>query len=327
MSLPSINQVRHLFVANTATMPSATNTDYYNGTPSAEGNAVVCGKKGADAFLFIKHYGKGGIVASDKILKENLVSATFTSIDDLKSKIGNHTIQVTSAVAGQVYEIKLQFIHYGGLGEQDQTYKIGMYKAKSDDTAALIAAGLAKSLQDALGLDNAANAADLTHYKEQLCTITVNSDTITVHEADLSGLWKRGKISVEYMPIHVFLGNIYTSDDYETDEWATVTHNASLTTVNDAAKKLADLEYFCMGARGDEYRGMGYPRNFDTEYFLTGGDTLYGIIDLQYFYQGDNEDIQKSQKTLSIVVPTAAVRNTIAGGINTILGTSLPAGS
>ena len=324
MSLPSINQVRHLFVATNAV--EATNVgNYYNGTPANEGDVVVCGGTAEpDPFLFIKQFGKGGIVASDKILAKNLVSYTVTQASDLNTKIGNHTIKVTTVSAGQVYEIKLQFLHYGGEGEQDQTYRIGLYKATSSDTAATIAAGLAKALQDVLGLDAAANAASLAHYKEQLCTVTVSGDTITVHEADMSVFWKNnGKFPLSYMPVRIFLGNIYTSDEYATNKWATVTMNASLTTVQDAAKKLAELERFCMGARGDEYRGMGYPRNFDTEYFLTGNDTITDIIDIQYYYQGDNEDIQKSQKTLTIVCvdpDDAGVAGTIKDAIETILG-------
>ena len=153
MSLPSINQVRHFYV-----IPTAANDLGAGTVPAAVGDTVLC--TSADgATIWVHQLGKGGLVSSDKIKLSNITSVTKTLPAAMKTKLGNHTVKVTEVSAGQVYEIKLQFLNYVGNGAQDQGYVLGTYRAKSSDSASDIAAGLAASLQDALGLDDAANAA------------------------------------------------------------------------------------------------------------------------------------------------------------------------
>jgi hypothetical protein len=65
-------------------------------------------------------------------------------------------------------------------------------------------------------------------------------------------------------------------------------------------KNIADLEYFCAGFRGDEYRGMGYPNNIETTY-LVDPSKKYDTLDIHYAYVGSNESVQKSEKDITIV--------------------------
>ena len=306
MSLPSINQVRHLYVAKDLVT---------SGTPAVVGDLKVCGEEGK--LLYIQHFGQGGLTASDKIDVDKIVYARHTPAANLNTALNQHVITVTEAEAGQVYKIKLQFSHYIGLGEQDITYRIGIYKAKKTDAVADIAAGLAASLQAALGLDAPANAASIANYKERLCTVTVAGAAITVKEVDQP--WELGRFPVAYIPVRVFLCDIYTDDEYETNEWATVVTSAQ-SPLDDGIRKEADLEYFCMGARGDEYRGMGYPRNIVTKYLIDpSADTRYDIIDIHYFYEGSNEAVQKSEKDLTILVPSADASD-LVDAIEDIIG-------
>ena len=70
--------------------------------------------------------------------------------------------------------------------------------------------------------------------------------------------------------------------------WATVTESTNSTIAN--GKKIADLEYFCMGERGDMYRNIGWPNSIHTEY-LVDVSKNYNAIDIHYAYQGTCEDI------------------------------------
>lgn len=304
MSLPSNNQVMQLYVAKTAVA--------VNGTPAALGACAPCGEAGKS--LYFKHMGYGGLTSSDKIDVDKIGSITLTDGANIKTHLKNHTITVTEVSAGQIYEVKLQFGQYIGLGEQDMTYRLGLYRSKKNDTAATIAAGLAKSLQDALGLDAEANAADADHYKERLATVTVNGAVITVSEVEQD--WYLGRFPVAHMPIKVFLNGIFSDGEYETFDWATISTSDD-TVAEDNGKKLADLEYVCMGARGDIYRGMGYPRNMITKY-LVDPESVYDIINIHYWYQGSNESVQKSEKDLAILVPTG--NTTLINAIKTLVG-------
>lgn len=89
--------------------------------------------------------------------------------------------------------------------------------------------------------------------------------------------------------------------------WGLVEKQASTNSIPDG-HKIADLEYFCMGERGDVYRMMGFPNVIRTKY-LVDPDLKYNTIDIHYAYVGPNEAVQKSEKDITIVVPKVGNNN------------------
>lgn len=313
----SINQVRHLFVAKTPKDANAAVT--------AVGDLAPYGVAGQ--YLYFKHYGYGGEVSTDKIDVQNILYAKRTSGDSLKTKLYKHTLTVTTAVAGQVYTVKVFAKYYIGIGEQDTVTRVATYRAKSGDTAANIAAGLRKSLRGVLGFQkseasaeaSATDTANADLYKEQIFTVTGTGAAVIITE--LEPYWELGKFPaghVTRIPENgVFLMDINDASGIATNAWGSVVY-AVASTLDDASKKLADLEDFCMGARGDEYRGMGYPRNITTKYQVDVEED-YDIIDIHYAYVGSNESVQKSEKDLTILVPQDDAEDLVEA-INTLTG-------
>lgn len=74
---------------------------------------------------------------------------------------------------------------------------------------------------------------------------------------------------------------------------------------------LADLEYFCMGERGDQYRMVGWPKVIPTKYMINTA-TDYYVLDIHYAYRGTCEDFQKSEKTITFVADDAEKIDSIA---------------
>ena len=70
-----------------------------------------------------------------------------------------------------------------------------------------------------------------------------------------------------------------------------------------------------MGERGDQYRNVGWPNAITTKYFVVPTNEYY-CLDIHYAYQGTCEDIQKSEKTLTILSTTKSVID----GIITAMG-------
>ena len=66
--------------------------------------------------------------------------------------------------------------------------------------------------------------------------------------------------------------------------------------------ELADTEYFCMGERGDWYRGVGYPNTIRTKYMVEE-DKEYDVIDINFYFEGRGISAQKSEKMLTLVIP------------------------
>lgn len=315
----SINQVRHLFVASD---PKAA-----GGALSDLGDTVAAGVAGQ--FLYIKHFGYDGVVASDKIDVQNIISAKLTPGANLNTPLFKHTVAVSTATAGQLYTVKVHVEHYIGLGVQDSTVRIGTYRAKAGATTSTIAKGLRIALRAALGFQvsdteaseaSAANAGDINNYKEQMFTVTGTGANIVISE--VAPYWELGKFPtgrVVRIPKNgVYLDDIYDANGVPSNEWATITY-ASNGNAGDAMKKLADLEYFCMGARGDEYRTMGFPYNIDSK-LEVNITTNYDVIDIHYAYVGSNESVQKSEKDLTILVPKD--NTAFAASIDTLTGFS-----
>lgn len=92
--------------------------------------------------------------------------------------------------------------------------------------------------------------------------------------------------------------------------WGLVEKQASTNSIPDG-HKIADLEYFCMGERGDVYRMMGFPNVIRTKY-LVDPDLKYNTIDIHYAYVGPNEAVQKSEKDITIVVPKVGDTNRVS---------------
>ena len=97
----------------------------------------------------------------------------------------------------------------------------------------------------------------------------------------------------------VFPSTIYT-DGVEV-KWGDA-EEVDPTTFVPNSKKMADLEWFTFGERADFYRGMGYPNNFDFRpMVLSGNADGYDALEIHFAYQGTCEDIQKSEKDITLI--------------------------
>lgn len=303
MAVFSINQVSQMFVAK------ALKTS----TPTAEGDIQVKGTK--DGSLYVISYGKGGLVRSDLIDTDKIIYAKQTPSESFNTKLHGYAITVTGTpVKGQVYTLKINFRNYIGIGDED-TISI----------VAAVTAGIPYTLKDNKTVVTPATNTQITQCLvdflerdatfNRLAEISVSDDNVfSIYEIEQP--WVRGKMQAGQVVTLDMPTVGYVSDgDLETNDWATVT-KADNTTADDGMKKLADLEYFTAGAKGDEYRGMGYPYNMDYDYMLDG-KTEMDVISIHYFYQGANHEVQKSEKDLFIAVPKSD--STIAKAIDAIV--------
>ena len=101
-----------------------------------------------------------------------------------------------------------------------------------------------------------------------------------------------------------------------TYEWATIAEDTP-TTLNNEGKKIADLEYFTHGWRGDMFRNVGWPRSINTKYMVDPSSS-YDLIDIHYFYQGTGVSVQQSEKEITLVVP--AGNESVLSAIQTLMG-------
>ena len=185
------------------------------------------------------------------------------------------------------------------------------------DLAALIAADAEASALVAV----TGTPATTVVVEEPAVALTGGSTTgIIIEEAEQP--WVLGMMPQAFIPFTPqFLTITVNGEDRL---WGVATVVTPTNTVPDG-HLIADLEYFCMGARGDIYRGMGYPNIIKTTY-LVDPSAVYDVLDIHYFSTGSNESVQKSEKTITLVAVddgSHTAMNALIGAINTASGLTI----
>lgn len=336
MAVYSTNQARQLYVVNSV-LDSAPTT-----TP-AVGSAFVGGGSGHSAYII--YGGVDGMERSDLIDPNKIISAKATRYDALARKLKQYKVTLDTnvnagkPVAGQEYILRITFRNWIGLSPQYTYDKYGVAAVTSAMASSLTAASdFYKTLALSLVLNFKREITPLLRFGLDVSG-TVTWLTDSTKKEDLNGTytglvieevnqpWVLGRIdNADGLSFEIFPDQI-TVDGFE-QTWGVVEAGAqaSLTTVPDGTK-IADLEYFCMGERGDTYRNIGFPRVIATKY-LVDPSKIYNVIDVHYYYSGSNESVQKSEKTMTFVVPAdgatgatqIALANTLIGKLNTAFG-------
>lgn len=326
MATFSTNQVRQLYVAKALKSSNVAATD-------AAGSIAVKSDT-AKTHLYFEYMGAGGMTRSDLIDIKNIISVKKTLADELIHELARYKLTLDASindgapVAGQDYILRIAFRNYIGLSEEDQYFKYGMVHAVANMTASdfyktLVLSlvknfsreeeGLLKFYLETGGTNAGTVAGTPTEVTKDTkeSTLTGTYTGIVIEEAPQE--WILGVM--EQTPVNFTLQPSPITANGDERIWGTVKQVASTSDIPDG-HKIADLEYFCMGERGDMYRMMGFPHVIRTKY-LVDPEKEYDVIDLHYSYVGSNESVQKSEKDITIVVPTTGENHDLTTQIET----------
>ena len=350
MAVFSVNQNRQLYVANAYKAKVA-------GTDPA-GTISVKADKAKKCFYF-PYVGADNLMRSDLIDVDKVMYAKATDADTLAMKLKSVLVTLDSTVnggepiSGQDYILRIAFRQYFGNSDGNMYVKYGAVHGFANMTASVFYAKMAHSLAVNFSREKVKPVAihlvsgDLsasagTDEGEVLPTSTIakkqadGSDFdpftktftgILIEEVEqdwVLGTKKQVPVYFDVYPTTVTVGG---------DEvvWGVAKEVASTKSIGNG-HNIADLEYFCMGERGDQYRNMGWPNVIRTKY-LVDPDKKYNTIDIHYAYVGDGVSVQKSEKDITIVVPKVGANNKasnkltndIITAINTATGLSIAA--
>lgn len=298
----SINQVRHLYVAKA--LKSGANllaTD-------AAGSILPKGDT-AKTQMYFQYMSSAGIVRSDLIAVDKIMYAKATGSEDLAHKLTRVLLTLdanvnATPVAGQEYITRIAFRQYIGLGEEDTNQKYGYVKATANMTASDFYKKMAISIADNVSRDTTplvtvylktADDEELVAPKTKEADLTGTYTGIIFEEAVQA--WELGTMPQAFIPFTVQPTTVIVDGDEYI--WGVVEAQEATNQVEDG-HNIADLEYFCMGARGDHYRMMGYPNVIKTTY-LVDPTAKYDTLDIHYAFTDSNEGVQKSEKDITIV--------------------------
>lgn len=319
----STNQARQLYVvkANQAS------------TLSAIGDIKVV--KQGDCIYF-EHLGAAGITRSDLIPIDSISYAKATKAAKMAPKLKAVSVKLNSAVnsgapvAGEHYILKVNYSQFVGVSDEDKYTEIAEVLAGAGMTASnfylALATNLAKNSykQGLIAVSLVETAADTTETEVPVgpngpaAALTSGSSYTEIIIDAAEPEWVLGKKAYEPAKFAVNAAAII-SGTLEVEPF-TIADDTPTTVGN--GKVIADLEWFCMGERGDIYRGAGWPNNIDTKY-LVDPTHQYGVIDIHFAYEGTCEDSQKSEKDIELVVDcgtagtTYTAINAVSSAINT----------
>lgn len=345
MATFSTNQVRQLYVAK------ALKTSHVLASDTAGSIAVKSDT--AKNHMYFEYKGADNLMRSDLIDIKNILYAKATDANDMAHELKAVTVTLDSEVsaapvAGQDYILRIAFKQYVGMSDEDQYFKYGMVHAyagmDADEFYKVLALSIAKNFSREVvplikievhskatkskgGFDSNGymvvtpttkdnGKSDTTNPYYATNTLVTDIDSIRITEVEQP--WRLGVMA--QTPVYFTVQPVAVMVNGDERIWATVTEGTNGTIGN--GKKIADLEYFCMGERGDMYRGIGFPNNIVTTYLVDPTKTYY-TFDIHYAYVGNNESVQKSEKDITIVCSDKTEFNKIVTAFNTVTGLTI----
>ena len=332
MATFSTNQVRQLYVAKALKTPHVLASD-------AAGSIAVKNDT-AKNHLYFEYKGADNLMRSDLIDIKNILYAKATDADDMAHELKAVTVTLDSEVnagapvAGQDYILRIVFKQYVGMSDEDQYFKYGMVHAyagmDADEFYKVLALSIAKNFSREVvplikievhskatkskgGFDSNGymvvtpttkdnGKSDTTNPYYATDALVTDIDSIRITEVEQP--WGLGVMA--QTPVYFTVQSVPVTVNGDERHWATLTEGTSGSIDN--GKLIADLEYFCMGERGDIYRMVGFPQAIRTKY-LVNPDNKYNVINIHYAYIGPNEGVQKSEKDITLVVPKIGENN------------------
>lgn len=317
----STNQVRQLYVA----------TDVKEGAAHVLATdtvgTIALKTDNAKSHMYFEYRGVGGLVRSDLIDVDKVLYAKATPASALARKLKKATVTLDATVnggnpiAGQDYILRIVFRQYLGMSDEDQYQKYGMVHAYAGMTASdfykTLAISLAKNFsRELVPLVKFKIGATEVTPNTKLADIAGDADSLVIEEVEQP--WTLG--IQEQVPVYF---EVYpTTVTFNSDEriWGEVEmgDTGAANAIKDG-KIIADLEYFCLGERADQYRNIGWPNAIPSK-TLVDPTKEYHVLDIHYAYVGSNECVQKSEKDITIVSADKADINTLIDALEAATG-------
>ena len=322
MAVFSTNQVRQLYVVNST-------------SDLVSPGGVQLLAKGND--IFAKYTGAmGDVMRSDLINKDKILYTSLATSDKLAYKLKGQKITLNPEVNGGLplegrdYILRVLFSEYIGISPVDKTLKYGTVHITPGMTASDFYAEMAYNLYTSqkhetnpiMGVavivsgDFEGNELDSTFTSVQDVKDLGTIEGIVVYEVGQPwhlGVMPQGVVKLDAQVTRI----TYNGDD--SIFWGKVESvETPASYVLPEGQKIADLEYFCMGERGDQYRNAGWPNIVPTKY-LVDPESEYDLYTIHYAYVGEGTHQEKSEKDIQF-----AVLKTESSAFKTKLNAVLP---
>lgn len=268
---------------------------------------------GVNKEVFFKYKGADTTMRSALIPVKNIAYVKAVSAEAMQDKLKKVTVTLDSdvnggkLVSGQDYVVRIVLRQFYGMSDEDQYFKFGCVHATSSMTTTQFYEKLAESLTG--------------NFAREVGTYLTFKGTATGLEIqEVEQPWHLGTYAQERVYFDVIPTTIYV--DGEEVTWGKAAVSTEGVIKN--GHKIADMEYFYMGERGDQYRNVGWPNVVPTQY-LVDPTKEYNALEIHYAYTDEGTSSYNSEKDITIVADSTDTINSIITAFNTATGLSAEA--
>ena len=269
--------------------------------------------------VYFEVLGPDTVLKSDYIQVKNITAAKAIKAVDMETPMKKILVTLDSSVnggtpvVGQDYILRINLRQFYGMSDQDQYFKDAAVRGIKGMTAKQFYEAMEKALNLCFSREVGANAKSNPYL-----TFSSSASGLVIEEKPQS--WHLGTEAQERVYFDVVPTTIYC--DGADLIWGSIADQTASTKIGNG-KKIADLEYFCLGERGDQYRKIGWPNDVETVGMVDPTKT-YDVFEIHYAFTDTDVNSYRSEKDITIAVPTA-VKSTDGGGadytvINAIIG-------
>lgn len=291
MAVFSVNQNRQLYVANKVIEAATALTD--------KGDIKVKTFGDFDKEVYFEVLGPDTVLRSDRIPVKNISYVKAVKAVDMATPMKKVTVTLDTnvnggtPVVGQDYILRINLRQFYGMSDQDQYFK----DAAVHVTKGMDATKFYEAMKDSLNLCFS-REVNATKDSNPYLKFTSSASGLVIEE--LPQPWHLGTEAQERVLFDVVPTTIYV--DGADLIWGTQKVGNSDTKIGNG-KKIADLEYFCLGERGDQYRKIGFPNDIETVGMVDPAKD-YDILEIHYAFTDEGVSSYRSEKDITIAVPT-----------------------
>ena len=317
------NQTRQLYVAKVDK----------TGSTIADPLDIKAAQAATGEFYFVYKNADGILTRSDSIDPKKVVSVKNTAAADMDTKLMKYTVAIDTSkvtLANLVGKTLDCIVTAHQVYDYDYANSVSVVASViGDSTNTANATAFHKDLAIAI----AKAMPKLTNYP--LFKVFSNGTEVlpTTAASDVTGAaagvvlveaaqkYVRGKLSGEPCPLSV----AFRLRDGNKDDiiWGTCTPAASDVsgnTIVTGTRKVADLEWFALGERGDVYRGAMWPNDYPTTYAVDLSKK-YDIVTVEYYWNGAAENVQKSPRMIQIACEISGSGSAASSAASTLKST------
>lgn len=309
MSVFSTNQNRQFYVAKNV-------VDTVNDASTVGDIAVKTTANGVNKEFYFLVKGAKTVLKSDRIPVKNLSYIKSIASTEMVRPLKKVLVSLDPAVnggkpvVGQDYILRINFRQFYGMSDGDQYFKDVAVRAISEDATEFyekMEKALNKSFSREVGATETSNP---------YLTFEVDATGITITEKEQD--WALGIEAQEPVLFDIASTTIYVNGVdvvwNKVEDKTPKKKDAKVgTTGVGNGKTIADMEWFYMGERGDQYRYAGYPNYIPTQY-LVDADKEYNVLEIHYAFTDTGVNSYRSEKDITIVAPsdTTAIASLVA---------------